>query len=268
MKHPIFKYNDIIKLCEEVINHFGAKSLCEPDAITKLDNYFTEKFNIWNKSISQTTNYSDEQAVTGLALTVMAFLRVIDNGYILIDGGAESWSSKISENTIDKLNITNFKSPFLAGVVNFENEHVVFSIYDTWLSIHVIDSGGFSTILVDGEKGTVGDASNNWDEKHKKRVYEVLSILLYIANFRSNNKRVNKKSVKAKKSGNTPKHTINIIKLKQFVQGGKTREGTSWQSDKTWTVRGHWRHYEEKVTWIDPYWKGIGKEIAEKIYKL
>jgi hypothetical protein len=100
---------------------------------------------------------------------------------------------------------------------------------------------------------------------------------MYISAFKDDRERVPTKIIKckAKKKHGVMKHNMRLITLKlsgMVKERGSSAGGS--KSDKSWIVRGHWRNqwYQKdevhRPKWIDPYWKGDGKDKLEKIYKV
>ncbi len=118
------------------------------------------------------------------------------------------------------------------------------------------------------------------NEKQEMEIYSLLSILMYIAMSNSSTEgygeAVKTKIVKGKPSRKLaiPKHLVNIINVRQRIRSGTGHTFDRSVSTKTWIVRGHWRNQyyskldEHHTKWIDPYFKGSGKDEAQKIYKI
>jgi len=106
-------------------------------------------------------------------------------------------------------------------------------------------------------------------------IFNFLSVMMFIT-LKRNTEEVREKIAKGKhsKKSNVPKHNIRVVNVRQIAKKGLPPTGKKNQkSDKTWMVRGHWRNQFyasediNKPKWIEPYWKGDGKEVLSKIYK-
>ncbi len=221
-------------------------------------------------------------------------------GLVVIEASRDEWESDISKRTISKMKIGDIKLPFNAGAIvdtSLDDDYLLFA------RAMVEGSGaGFLRLLVpvdelpaeeankaQNRKGdiiltlpysmTVEEAVSKIGPSQSRYVYMTLSILMYISAFKDDNSRVVNKRLKAcsasRKKG-IPKHRVNKIVLKQKIsEEGVSRDGSSRGSlSVSHIVRGHWRNQWyaslelHKPKWIDPYWKGSGKDELEKIYKV
>ena len=149
----------------------------------------------------------------------------------------------------------------------------------------VEDSVSFAFVIMKNEDGTIGESmeqqffDENIEDRQKKTVYAILSALMYVSMSNSSveefSDTVKRKKVLHKKRKGVPKHVMNVINVRQKVRKSTgVAISDSTPSDKMWIVRGHWRNQwyakdgVHKPKWIDPHFKGKGKEFAEKIYKV
>ena len=128
--------------------------------------------------------------------------------------------------------------------------------------------------------GEVIDKSN-YDRGQEAVVVSILSALMYVslANAASDDMAdtVSRKIVKGKKSAKrgVPSHIINVINVRQKRPSTESdAHEVRRKSDKMWVVRGHWRNQwyaadgVHKPKWIHPHFKGSGREVAQKVYRL
>ena len=133
------------------------------------------------------------------------------------------------------------------------------------------------------EDGKLGNSidTHNLKRQHEIVIVSILSALMYVslanASDDSLSGTVNRKIVQGKKSAKKgiPKHKISVINVKQKAPSIKSVGGGKRPpSDKMWVVRGHWRNQwyaadgVHKPKWIHPHFKGSGREVAQKVYKL
>lgn len=202
---------------------------------------------------------------------------VANNGHILIKTEKDKWNAVQSRRTISMIRLENFKFPFKAGTILLDESEVSFCYENGLLNIVRHDTGGIHAITIISDI-TIGEAVEEIapESDNMEALYAVLSILLYISAF--NTKRYIEESIQPRCSGsnrkNVPKHVVNVVRLKQEVRssGRESKEGS--KTTKAWIVRGHWRNQyysstdEHKPKWMNPYWKGAGKEELEKTYKI
>ncbi len=127
--------------------------------------------------------------------------------------------------------------------------------------------------------------SDDRGEKVKSAIYTTLSLLLYIAAFRKEKELVREyedkisRKLARRASKSTPAHTVRRIEITPNAkvirqQGAPGKNGKKIGEGKTWLVRGHWRNQyypaseTYKLKWIEPFWKGSGKQEIEKIYSV
>ncbi len=228
------------------------------------------------------------------------------NGMVVIEANRSEWDSKISKKTLSKMKIGDIKLPFHAGAITsstLDDGYMLFSratIESTGesalrLQIPVNELPKYNkessetNSYKEGERGTIiinllntsiiGDSVSEFDEDGANYVYSILSIFMYISLFKNDSNRVKETRLKAcsasRKKG-VPKHRVNKIVLRQKISKSNESIKNSKRGilTKSHIVRGHWRNQwypkEEfhKPKWIDPYWKGDGKEELEKIYKV
>ena len=215
----------------------------------------------------------------GLMLHIKTMERISKEGHVLIDIENDKWESDISKKTIGTMAMSDIKFPFMSGaVIDKESDDgvIFFSIDSTYFNISFgikeADEGGmlFQRILL--EK-TVSEGLSHFDT-HIDETYRVLSALMYISAFKKNKSRVTERvgrKLKASKKRHVPNHKIHTVLVRQ-PEG--TRHGATGggKSSVCWLVKGHWRNQwyastgEHKTKWIDPYFKGRGKEEIDKVY--
>lgn len=203
---------------------------------------------------------------------------IIKHGHILINVDKNDWNSDISEKTLESLDISFFNFPFPAGTVKIDNLLVNFSAKKDFLIVSFHDAQGeYSLELSDGD--IIGEVMSHWAEENREIMFSVLSILLYISTYKKDKRRVSNKEGEKSQGSNKksiPKHKIHHIALKQYTTNTRNSIGGGGKSNKTWLVRGHWRNVaygkrEEglrKPVWVDAFWKGSGKEMVQKTYKI
>lgn len=285
MNHPIYEYQDVVRVVSKVgykLTDDNSEHVIK--VVTDIVRQDPKLADIMRSSHLHSPNGEPyetfvHEALTGLALITITFLYIANSGHIYIDGRKYDWDSDTSRRTIDLLSPADIKYPFKAGVVRFDEYDVFFS----WtparpsgvggLSLHkATPTGDFTTLELFWTEN-IGKRLKTFTEANQEFFYRTISVLLYVTTFRNNRERVESKNVKAKlnKKKGAPTHKLNYISLKQKpLEKIKHHAGRSWESDKTWIVRGHWRHYaDDKLVWIDQYWKGVGKvNFQEKIYKV
>jgi len=244
-------------------------------------------------------NKLPQNEVSDVLTRALIFNRIPKDGHVLINIKSKDWESDITRNTFKKLCLKDIKLPFNSGAINIDNKVFYFcketkedmiertkhndifklakkeeDIVDTF-NISYLDKDNFiSRFITLADNDTlINDAL---DEEAIKIITLVMSALMYISAFKNDVTRVSSKKIIGKKSAakQIKKHTINKIVLSQVTKeiSVEDNSGTGWTSDKRWIVRGHWRNQYYKSTdstkpkWIDPYWKGSGKEEAEKVY--
>jgi hypothetical protein len=222
-----------------------------------------------------------EQAM-GMRIHCMVMELIQKTGHVLIDISGEEWESKVTEKTIGSMTPSNIMFPFKAGAIvdtNNQRKTMFFGVDDERLMLSF-------EVEVDGEQGisslTIG-LDKTFDEfareypRYSSEMFRFVAVMMYIATFKKDKKRVNQKKlnkVKASKRKNSPSHRVNFVYVRQVKGSGYGNGGTGKKSDKSWLVRGHWRNQwypsieKNKPLWVDPYWKGSGKEEVEKIYKI
>jgi hypothetical protein len=202
---------------------------------------------------------------------------VIENGHILIEANSSEWSSPVSAKTIAGIDLGYFTFPFKAGTILLGDKEISFSYKNGKLGVTYENDGGVFVLEVLANRPIGEDIANRgMSKKHEEMVYEVLSILLYIATFHSKAK-VKTESLpmnQGSKRKSIPKHKIYLVEMKQEVEGHRRAGSTRKESDMSWLVRGHWRNQwypkegVNKPKWMNPYWKGKGKQEIEKVYKV
>jgi len=229
-------------------------------------------------------------------LRVVLTVSIVSNGLIYIDATTDRWDSDISENTISKIEFSKIKFPFVSGSVNLHGETYLFASEENRLLIVAADAeellnsddnGGiiFASIGNGSEHATVEELIDSSiergeiNESSKSRIYSLISIFMFIAMYDGDDRYVKKKKIKSGKLSRNESVTglkrddIHVINVKQGFSYEKSNSlnGNS-ASSKSWIVRGHWRnqHYKDgaRLKWIKPFWKGVGKEVINKVYKV
>jgi hypothetical protein len=228
---------------------------------------------------------------------ISSFSAIERNGHIHVDAARGDWENKISRDTIEKMCSEDMRLPFKAFSIGMHGSMytvaTVKALMTEWnkgffhelkedsiVVMYAGDAGkGTWLLTLNRNKMTVKDniETSNVGEKNKALLYTILSVTLYIAAFKNDRVRVPSKIIKgpAKKKRRIPKHNMRLITLDPNVvlkERPPTLGGS--KSDKSWIVRGHWRNqwYSKEgihqPKWIDPYWKGDGKEQLEKTYRV
>ncbi len=234
--------------------------------------------------LSMRKEYNERRKETGdqfdgLNVHMHTMDAIAKNGHVLIDVENSDWESEISEKTISSLRPRDIHFPFLAGAIKDKKSEegvVFFRITDSFFYISFsIDDGLLAHKIRMDETFKEGILEL---ETHRTVAYRVASVLMYIAAFKREKSRVKENTtnkLKASKKRSVPSHRIHTV----FVRQPKTsREGVSHsghsKSNMSWIVKGHWRNQwyasieGHKPKWIDPYFKGKGKEEISKIYKV
>ncbi|SFV65451.1 hypothetical protein MNB_SV-13-991 [hydrothermal vent metagenome] len=225
------------------------------------------------------------RAILGQVRSFLIDRAIAENGHILIKVDKDEWSSPQSRKTMQKLDLNNFEFPFVAGSILFgdENELVCFCVEkskDGTTTLSVYKDTEYGVLFVFTKGGLLLKDSldnNNISRDNKDMIYDVVSILLYIATFKKKLiiKDGRRPKMKGSKRKSIPKHSVHNIVLNQTViarQSSTKKEHN--KSDKYWLVRGHWRNQYHpksgvhKPKWIDPHFRGCGKDMVEKVYKI
>ena len=251
--------------------------------------------------VAKTQGIEIEDFVIDLRTWIAA--AVIRDGHIAIDASRDDWYDKVSQKTISAIPVKNFKIPFPSGSITVGGNIYLFTRDDTAMYLVLIkDDKNIDFDITTGELPddsiidqllpvfvfkqdsdiTVGEeiTKNELSEEQTKEVYSILSALMYITMSKASVEeygdtlQAKKVKSKGKKKKGIPKHTINVINVRQKIRKGNGFTHSYSKSDKTWIVRGHWRNQwypklnTHKPKWIDPFFKGKGKVTANKIYKL
>ena len=276
MKHPIYDNPSIVKTRNVFITSV------EKIGYEKTVDLFIENIFVLNNG-----SYTRDQLKLYSEAQMNGFMidnEISKNGHVLISIKRDEWESKQSENTISMIDINNLKFPFVAGTIKVDDDIFSFNVNTEGIDTRLMltreeDSGLHLVKLVGGisVRDAIEDVIDN--EDNSKMIYVILSSLMYIASFK-NTKRVESKihpRFSGSKRKEIPKHSVNTIKLspsKSIHNSGNISKSEKQKSDKYWIVRGFWRnqYYSKeginKPKWIDPYFKGSGKEEVEKIYKV
>lgn len=187
------------------------------------------------------------------------------------------WKSNVSKNTIKQIDFKDFKLPFEIFSMEINGELTVFV-----QASHIAKRAGINL-----PNGFIVGSVNRTEGSERQRVLsqddfiytidrlgeEIFSAVLYFSSFKNDKNRVDAPLLRvSKKSKGIPKHTFNVIRLKQIINSRQGYSTERCKSEKMWIVRGHWRQQpykdEVKPKWIDSYWKGDGKEVVQKVYKV
>lgn len=289
--HPIYNNDDII-------THSLVKCLSNKDKLKEVLELF---------QLRLFRRFSSDE-IAALVNKAVIYKEIINNNHNLIKiNNKDEWESDITKKTLEKLTLKDFNFSFKSGTVVYDNYQIFFA-YLTGEEIvkkysHLanivgnknIPEKGFIHIIYNNKNDIttniyycVNDMDtifskdgidNEMTDEQKNVITTLLSILLYAGMFKNVNDRVKITTIIGKKSSKhqIPKHNINQISLFQKVSNEeeiKSREGSSWKSNKRWLVRGHLRNQfykstgEYKIIFIDPFWKGEGIEEVEKIYNI
>jgi len=217
-----------------------------------------------------------------------AKLNIASNGFSIISAKSEKWDSEISRKTLENLLIKDIKFPFDAVAIEIEMGTVFFSKSPKFiiLSLPFKDGNRLTMsipLTVLGQKiSDIGKELSGGSSSQgiQDVFYSVISILLYTSFFKKQTERVSPEKIivsKGSKKKGIPRHQMNVISLRQSEDASiyaTAREEIRTKSTKSWIVRGHWRNqfYKKesnyKPKWIDPYWKGSGKDVISKTYRI
>ena len=289
MKHPIYNKIDSI-VTMRVLDSFKKNE----------DEYQKVFFNI--AKMAGLRMLPDNEVMT-IVTRAIVIGQIMKQGHTLIQANKEDWSSEITTKTLEKLKLKDIKFAFNSGAIVIDGYKILFA----FLSKDVINNeinkhykiilnpddnksdndkdllyiscddpinGGQWYIHISEDKYLFEGITN---DEHKNLLSMTMAILLYTSMFNGDKNRVNVKTIISKKNSklSAPKHTTNLIKLTQHISDElESKEGSNWKSEKRWLVRGHMRSQfysstgEHKPIWIDPFWKGSGKEEVKKIYKV
>jgi len=304
MRHPIFKYfkqylhllPEVKKLFEnydnkEVIEQIRKNLLKKIEAIIRKDFPPGSVMGVEDDGLHI-------YAASMFSKIVIAYL-IIENGLVFIDATADDWKSEFSEKTIGKLNPAQIKLPFSVGLLRIKHEEVLDVLFlsdNDRITLKILGlpqeynnpnleeviKKHFTEVQIDVKHNTVEESLNDskLNDYQKTEVYQILSAFMYITMARESEeykKTVTKKIVKGTPSrkNNIPKHTMNYVKVTQKKAPSVNSTGdVVTHRESTWLVRGHWRNQwyakegVNKPKWIDAHWRGKGKKVIEKIYKL
>ena len=274
--HPIYKnreLNEARKRILSLVDKVGADKAIE----TMFERMKNEK------QALVLDGESLRKAIIGQVQSFLLDRAIADNGHVLINVDKDEWSSSQSRKTIQKIDLNNFKFPFVAGSILFDEELVCFYVEkseDGSITLSVyrnMEHGVWFTFSKGGSPLKDSLDRNNIDDHNKDMIYDVVSILLYVAAFKR--KLVVKESDRPRTKGsnrkNIPKHSIHNIVLKQTIIARQNSTKKEYKkSEKYWLVRGYWRnqYYSKsgvhKPKWIEPHFRGDGKDMAEKVYTI
>lgn len=291
MKHPIYRNKDIITLVNNIKNPLMKKGMSVGFEYVKVNGdasmtnvllamfvheaimknghtYINAKGDEWFSKIS---------AKTLSQFKISEFKLPFKSAYIDLAGD-------------DSIVYSEFMNSELLTKINNLGINLAMDIDDLWMSsedVIIIMHGVqyiplLTKLTIDENIAYIKSNTPDMEDARVTELYEkiniFLSVMLYIASYQNDDNRVSSRLVKGDKSASKgiKKHTVNVIKLYQHTAniGDTESGGAGWHSDKKWIVRGHWRsqYYkstdENKPKWIDPYWKGDGKEEVEKIYSM
>lgn len=213
---------------------------------------------------------------------------VITKEETLVIAMHNEFNSKASRESIYGSTIDMIKFAILEGVIRFNIEDekffdTTFIINNNVLSFSVVKNEENETALIDLNTidKTIENILNLQDiNSHTKNiVIDCLSVLHYLAVYSIDENRVqdNKKlipdanRIKNKTQVSNNVESRNIIRINTSASTSiKSNRKNLIGNDKSWLTRGHWRRqkYTEciKLIWIEPFWKGTGKEIKNKTY--
>jgi len=288
MKHPI--YNDLSGITMNLVKALNIKNKLGVE-LTKIANAIGVPYLPNNDS-------------TALITKAIITRQIMSEGHTLIKVKGEDWKSDITEKTLSKMKLKDFKFSFNSGTIIVGETEIHFAHIPKETAIKDLTTNPDIFIAKDGQKiedmtsvldivVTTKSTNTTWfiqieendylfekisDSDYKNLITITMSVLFYAATFKNNSERVKSKKVTGKKNSKLkiPKHVINNINLFQTINNSNEndRNGTNWKSDKRWIVRGHLRNQyykstnEHKLKWIDPYWKGSGKDEVEKVYNI
>lgn len=293
MNHPIYQH----MLFEEF--DLAGRVAVERD-IEKIEKLLKDGANRLGSSLEEAGFHCEKDHFQLIVIRCGMAAEVIRDGLVKIDASHDDWYNDLSKKTISSIKVKNFKCPFRSGTISTEMGVYMFSYSDSGLFVFLLDSSRFDlnyeehnlekntsglvsllTLKSDND-ATIGEEVGRamLDELQTREAYAILAALMYIAMSNSSIEEygdaIHRKSVlnKGKKKKGIPRHTTNVINVRQKIRKGAGYQHGRGKSDKTWIVRGHWRNQwyskldEHKPKWIDPYFKGDGKVAADKVYKI
>lgn len=277
--------------------------------------YSNEKQSLRNKSLMQLREKLCEASRISFNNTLIdeAVLALQNKniGDVEVKLESDVWDESISFKTLEKLNMGSIKFPYDYFCIDTSKYNWTFE-GDVVTKIHMglikfnetpEDSRIIITLeLKDDNQSNVVSMKLNMSieeniEKNKKTFLvnskevafilgRVLSVSMYLEEFKKDNRRVKtsiKKIKKNKKKGIREDNSIRIINL---IQPKIEKEGYIYEKeeeeekrtiDKAFIVRGHWREQPyrseegEKIIkriWIDSFAKGQGKEKLKRVVRI
>jgi len=206
------------------------------------------------------------------------------NGLILVEVKKNDFINKVSINTLNKLNVKDFKYPFKAFSVIFDDKVLISFYFDEknntgvfQLEYPQINQRLVGYIPADKNIEDIVNQTNI--EELKEYIYTFFSAILYMTTFKSDKKRVPtpkavKQKIKLTNNIKAPKK-LSVIKLIPPTFNKPKTSSNSGKKNVMYLVRGHWRmqYYPSlkthKPKWIDAHWRGIeNDEVNSKIYKI
>lgn len=222
----------------------------------------------------------------------------------------EVWNEDLSTKLITNIPLNSIKFPYKNFCINvgnynwtLDNQRIV-HIYVSILNFVDNQEDNRITILLIPEKATSSDIFNLYlnqsinenyqnseylNENNKKEIIfivgRIVSICMYLENFKNDKKRIvlsARKIKKNKKKQINEDKLIRTIKLIQPIDDiiesySLDGEKSKKEYNKAFWVRGHFRQQSykndkkeryNKLIWIDPFIKGKDKELLKKVIKI
>lgn len=138
---------------------------------------------------------------------------------------------------------------------------------------------GYIDIDMPNSIGRLVDSISRVEQSAKVSILTVLDIFQYMNHYKENViVKKESKSVRIKSKNNkstTKKNKTSIVSLssKRYSFTSTSTNSTTSScrginAKEVWSVKGHWRHYQNGTkAWVKPYKKGLGEVREGKVYK-
>jgi hypothetical protein len=132
--------------------------------------------------------------------------------------------------------------------------------------------------IIHPEKKLMEENNDFYTGQAQSMITVFASLMAYMEHFQEHRELVQKKTIsntKVKKKKNGKKKTIRkankvVYNISVVNEMPKQKREYSIDETKSWTVKGHWRHYKDgSKTWVKPYKKGnVDGEEEPATYRL
>lgn len=204
---------------------------------------------------------------------------------IVIEAFSDDFNSNKSRFTLSVLTAENIQLSFYNGLIKLIKEDDTFDeiYFYTFNNLLKFSSDKFiEEIEIDiSSRKQINDIllKQCSSKKVANTILDCLSILHYINTFYNENEKIeisiqHTEDIKTNNNINNKlenkRSIVYLTKEKKSVRTIKIKKGKR-KVEGAFLIRGHWRRQKylagEKLIWINPFWKGIGKE-REKTYKI